>query len=125
MAIPPRLKTEIDELKGALAFEISEDAEYVFLILKEFPLGNGFNVPTSDLLLKIPKSYPDTGPDMFWTAPNVAFADGRIPQGAESIEQILGKDWRRFSWHRQPWNPIVDNMHNHIEFIRFRLRKNE
>ena len=125
MAIPPRLEKEIEELRDTLAVEVLEDSEYVILVLKDFPLGKTFNVPTSDVLFKLPKTYPDAGPDMFWTAPNVTFADGRIPQAAESIEQILGNNWRRFSWHRQPWNPTVDSMHTHLEFVKLRLTRNE
>jgi hypothetical protein len=125
MAIPPRLESEINELRQTLTIEVSEDADYVFTVFKDFPLGAVFNMPNSDLLLKVPKTYPEAGPDMFWTHPDVTFSDGRIPEAAQNFEDVLGQKWRRFSWHRTSWNPTVDNMHSHLEFIRARLRKNE
>jgi hypothetical protein len=125
MAIPPRLESEIQELGQTLTIDVSEDADYVLIVMKDFPLGDVFNMAVSDLLLKIPKTYPEAGPDMFWTHPDVKFKDERIPQAAEVIEDVMGRKWRRFSWHRQSWNPTIDNMHSHIEFIKARLRKNE
>ena len=125
MAIPPRLEKELQELRETFTIEVSEDADYVLMVIKEFPLGEAFNMATSDLLLKVPKAYPDASPDMFWTHEEVKYADGRTPQAAENIEDALGKKWRRFSWHRPAWNPTIDNMHGHIEFIKSRLRKND
>ncbi len=125
MPIPPRLEAEIIELRKSFEVEIIEDDQNVNLVFKDFPLGDAFNVPKSDLLLKVPKTYPDAGPDMFWTDTVVTFADGRIPQATELIEVNLGRQWRRFSWHREAWNPTFDNMHGHIEFVKARLRKNE
>ncbi len=122
MAIPPKLEKELEVLKEQFTIEIVEDPNLINLIFKNFPLGEGFSVSASDLLLQVPKTYPDTGPDMFWTDTSVTFADGRIPQAAESIEQYLGRSWRRFSWHRPAWNPVIDNMHSHIEFIYRRLK---
>lgn len=124
MAIPPRLEVELTALRKEFQIEVSEDNEFIYLIFKDFPLGNNFNIQTTDLLLKVPKTYPDAGPDMFWVKPNVTFPDGRFPQAADSFENALGSQWQRFSWHR-PWNPTIDNMHGHIEFIKARLRKNE
>ncbi len=126
MAVPPRLEKEIAELRGRYSIEIVEDSDFINLVIKEFPLGEGFNVPVSDLLLRVPKTYPDAGPDMFYTDPAVILPNGQVAKNTESIEPYIGRSWRRFSWHRQqPWNPIVDNMHSHIEFINCRLRKNE
>jgi len=123
MALPPRLEKELEELRREHVLDIGEDADFVTVIFKNFPLGNGFDMSHSDILLRVPKSYPDAGPDMFWTDPNLHLAGGQIPQSAEAIENHLNKPWRRFSWHRQAWNPSVDNMHGHMEFIRKRLRE--
>lgn len=125
MAIPPRLATEIEELRKVFTIEVSEDADYVVMVLKNFPVGEVFNMAETDLLLKIPKAYPDAWPDMFWTHPDVKCSDGRTPQAAENVEEVIGRQWRRFSWHRPAWNPTIDDMHSHIEFIKARLRRNE
>jgi hypothetical protein len=124
MTLPPRLQREIDELGGeSYNIEVSEDPDFINLIFKAFPLGVGYSATQSDLLLRVPRSYPDAGPDMFWVDPQITLDSGQIPQSAENIETYLGKSWRRFSWHRpgNAWNPTIDNIHGHIEFIRRRL----
>jgi hypothetical protein len=53
----------------------------------------------------------------------VLLPGGQCPQNAGLIESYLDRQWRRFSWHRQAWNPSVDNLHSHLEFVRRRLRE--
>jgi hypothetical protein len=124
MTLPPKLQQELEDLiRESCEIQVIEDADFVNLIFKRFMLGEGFFPQQSDLLLRIPRSYPDAGPDMFWVSPDVKLQSGQLPQAAESIETYMGKPWRRFSWHRQgsPWNPTIDNMHSQLEFIRRRL----
>jgi hypothetical protein len=126
MTLPPRLQCEIGELmETPCNIEVSEDPDFINLVFRAFALGEGYSAPESDLLLKVPRSYPEAGPDMFWLDTEITLANGQIPQSAENIEAHLGKNWRRFSWHRQgsPWNPTIDNIHGYIEFIRRRLRE--
>ncbi len=125
MPIPPRLETEIHELKSAFELEVAEEPEMINLVLKRFTLTEGFSVAATDLLLRIPRIYPEAGPDMFWTDTEVKFADGTVPKNADSVEIYLGRSWRRFSWHRAPWNPTIDRLLLHLEFINERLRRKE
>lgn len=120
--LPPKLAKEVEELQHDYAIEVVEDSDNVNLIFQSFPLEEGYNMPSAEMLLRIPRTYPDTGPDMFWTNEQLLLADGRIPQAAEAFETHLSKRWRRFSWHRPPWNPVIDNLRSHVEFIRKRLR---
>ena len=76
MPVPPKLEREIEELRERYSIEVIEDSEFLNLVIKDFPLGDCFNMPTSDLLLRIPKTYPDAGPDMFWTVPELTLANG-------------------------------------------------
>jgi hypothetical protein len=122
MSLPPRLETELASLDSSHVIEIVEESDCISLIVRNFELGDGYSVPNSDLLVRMPRSYPDAGPDMFWTDPAVTLVNGQIPQSAESIEGYVGRQWRRFSWHRQPWNPRVDNLSGYLEFVRKRLR---
>lgn len=127
MTLPPKLERELDELVNSEGnIEVIEDPDFINLVFKAFRLGPGYNVTESDLLVRVPRSYPDAGPDMFWVDPDLKLVSGQVPQSAEGIEAYLGKQWRRFSWHRlggSPWNPLIDNMHSYIEFIRRRLRE--
>src|SRR5689334_7431541 len=117
MPLPPRLQRELDELAPTRTAEVTEDPDFLNLVFKDFPLGDGYSVRASDLLLRIPRSYPDAGPDMFWVGPEVTLESGQPPQAAENIETYLSKPWRRFSWHRPSsrWNPTVDNLHSELE----------
>jgi hypothetical protein len=123
MAVPPKLEKELGELRSTHPMEVVEEPGCINVVFKEFTLGEGFSRPTSDLLVRVPKSYPEAGPDMFYTSPEVTLASGLNPQSAEHNEIHIGKQWRRFSWHKAAWNPSVDNMHGYLEFIRKRLRE--
>ncbi len=124
MPLPPRLEEELVELRGRNhQIDVTEDPDFISVVLIDFALGDGYSREFSDLLLRVPRAYPDAGPDMFWTTPDLLLANGQPPQSGEVIEQYLGRPWRRFSWHRPVWNPSIDNLHAYLEFIRKRLRE--
>jgi hypothetical protein len=123
MPIPPRLQIELDDLRKNTGLEIIEDPDCINVVLKAFSLGASFSIDNSDILIKVPKTYPEAGPDMFWTQPELTFKGGRVPQAAEHLENHIGRTWRRFSWHRARWTPSVDNLHGYIQFIRKRLEQ--
>jgi hypothetical protein len=121
--LPPRLEKELVELRKEFTLDIAEDGDWIDIVIDDYPLGEGFNVNSSRLLIRAQRTYPDAGPDMFWLETKVLLANGRPPQAAEAIEMYRGQGWRRFSWHRQKWTPSVDNLHGYLEFIRRRLRE--
>lgn len=124
MSLPPRLQRELDDLRVSYALEVIEDPSFVNLVFAAFALGDGYNISHSELLLRIPRSYPEAGPDMFWVAPALTRISGDLPINAEHIETHLDRPWRRFSWHRKgPWNPNIDNLASYLEFIHRRLRE--
>lgn len=121
--LPPRLEQDIATLRGAgWTLDVSEEPAFVSVVVHAVPTGPGFTPPTTDVLLRIPRAYPDAAPDMFWTAEDVRLVSGVPPKGAEALESYLGRRWRRFSWHRQrPWKPGADWLGSHLEFARQRL----
>jgi hypothetical protein len=124
MALLPRVIAEIDELKARYDLEVIEEPSYICVILRDFEVGDGYNFAASDLLLRIPRSYPDANPDMFWVRPDLTLAGGAVPQSAECVEQHVGRSWRRFSWHwPQPWNPNLGDLTTYITFVRRRLNE--
>lgn len=125
MSLPPKLVHELAELRGSTTVEVVEEADLINLVFTDFPLGQGFNMACCDLLVRVPRSYPDVGPDMFWTTPQLTFRDGRIPQAAEVQEEHIGKTWRRFSWHHGNWNCILDGLPGYLDFIRLSLRQSQ
>lgn len=124
MTLPPKLQKELEELNREHKIGSTEEGDWINLIFCGFALGEGFSTATADLLIRVPRSYPDAGPDMFWVDSSVVLAGGRTPQSADAIEgPYAGRKWRRFSWHRKGWNPSVDNISGHLEFVRRRLRE--
>jgi Prokaryotic E2 family E len=122
--LPPRLEKELAELRREYPdLNVIEEGPWIGVVFPEFSLGDGFNVRSSDLLVLLQLTYPDSGTDMFWLQKGVSLANGQCPQSAESVEQYFGREWRRFSWHRRGWNPSVDNLQSHLEFVRRRLNE--
>lgn len=96
-----------------------------FLVISGYKLPEGFNQQLIDLLIKLPPAFPDAQPDMFWIHPAVKTASGTLPR-ATSTENLLGKDWQRFSWHlnRGAWQPGISTLRDYMRCITARfLRK--
>ncbi len=116
-----QLSRELEQLhEQGCETEVHEDSSLTIVIFKKFPLPKGYNMEATDVLIKVPLSYPNGQLDMFWTEPNLRLASAN-GQTATSVEQILGRQWLRFSWHPQKWNPGRDNILTFVEFINRRL----
>lgn len=100
--------------------EVKEADGLIYLIVKDYPLPVGYNKKHTRLLLKIPLSYPNGNPDMFWVDPDLRLSSG-ASQANATIENVLGESWLRFSWHPQKWNPVLDNLNTFMEFVNRRL----
>ena len=119
--MPQQLTQEIEQLRTqGYGLEVYEEAGMILLIIKDYSLPVGYNKSFCDILLKIPLSYPNGKLDMFWTDPDLRLQES-TGQAATSVETILGKQWLRFSWHPQKWNPGRDNVLTFLQFINRRL----
>lgn len=122
--LPDQLVEEVKELLGdGYEVELVEDSGWACIIIHCYSLPAGFNKKETTLLLKCPLSYPNGQPDMFWTDTDLTLSSGQPAASAEVVERIMGKDWRRFSWHPQKWNPGIDNLRTYLEFVNNRLAK--
>lgn len=121
------LRRHADELAASagVPVEINHDGGQVYVILRGLPLPpETYQVATSDVLFVTDAQYPLSAMDMFWTDLAVLLMDGSVPAGAESIETYGGRDWRRFSWHRNgTWNPNGNPLLDHFEFMQARFAK--
>lgn len=99
---------------------------WTFLVLEGFPLPAGYRPPSTSVLVKLPSTFPDAQPDMFWVKPAVTLANGAAPNGT-STERLLGEDWQRFSWHLQPgaWKPGLSTLRDYIRCVRARFAKGD
>lgn len=116
-----QLSKEIEHLAvQGEEIEVHEDSGLVILILRNYPLPRGYNKETTNLLLKVPLSYPNGKLDMFWTDPDLRLLESNGLANT-TTEIILGRQWLRFSWHPQNWNPDTDNLFTFLEFANRRL----
>lgn len=112
---------ELTEATGVPVDIIPEESR-VFVLLHKVRLPSGrFRLAEADALFIADKQYPLSALDMFWTEPDVIQPDGSVPQNATSIEPYLGRQWRRFSWHRNGiWNPASNGLLDHFAFMESR-----
>ena len=120
--LPPQLEKEIELLRERYTVDVTEEESIIDVVIHNFETSDLYKNPKTNILLRIPRAYPDAGLDMFWTDEDLILKDGGIPNGANVVEQYLGKKWRRFSWHPQPgnpsrWNPNVDNLISYLQFV--------
>lgn len=124
--VPEQLLQEVKGLREiGYQVEIVEADGFANLVFPSYALPASLSKPSASVLIKIPLSYPNGRPDMFWTDVDVLLKDGRVPRSAEAIESALGRQWRRFSWHLQTWNPGSENILTYLEFVNDRLRRAE
>lgn len=115
------LRRHADELarQAGVRVDVEREEAQVYVILRSLPLPAGiYRVATTDALFITDFQYPLSAMDMFWTDLAVVRSDGSIPTNGDSIETYLGRQWRRFSWHRNGiWNPSGNPLLDHFEFM--------
>lgn len=103
---------------------VQAEGGMICIVLPEFPLGPGFDRPSSDLLLRLSPGYPDVPPDMWWFNPPVRRIDGAEIAATQVVEAHLGRSWQRWSRHLQPgqWRSGVDSLRSFLALVCKELR---
>ncbi len=83
------------------------------LLIKNYPLPEGYDCDKSDLMLLIPPAYPTAGLDMFYFDPPIQYQNSTKPD-AVSTETHFERSWQRWSRHYQ-WEPGNHGMATHIQ----------
>jgi hypothetical protein len=111
--------------EAGVPVDIEQEGAQVLVILRGLALPAGaYNMTSSDVLFMTDAQYPLSAMDMFWTDVALLRADGSPPVNTESIETYGGRQWRRFSWHRNGlWNPNGNPLLDHLEFMYARFAK--
>jgi hypothetical protein len=119
------LRRDAHELaeQAGVQIDIEQEGAQVYVILRSLPLPAGaYQVSTTSVLFITDTMYPMSAMDMFWTDLAVLRLDGSIPAGGDSIETYRGRQWRRFSWHRNGvWNPNGNPLMDHFVFMQARF----
>ncbi len=112
-------------IDGSRATIHPQPGGWSFLVISGYKIPGGFQPGGVDLLVKLPPAFPDAQPDMFWVHPTVKTPSGTLPR-ATCIENLLGRDWQRFSWHLAAgaWQPGISTLRDFMRCIAARfLRK--
>lgn len=106
------------------AWDAASDQGVVCLVIRDYRLPPGFNVPSADLLIHLPTGYPDTPLDMWWFSPDVTRADGTPLPQTQAQGAYLGRTWQRWSRHfaAGQWRPGTDNIEPYLARIRADLQ---
>ena len=73
-----------------IAHEIAVESGMTCIVIPDWPLPEGFDRPTADLLVRLTPGYPDVPPDMWWFDPPVLKADGQALPRTNAREHYLG-----------------------------------
>jgi len=113
--------SEIEHQYGKV--EVVDSGQLRLVVVRNFPLPEGWNLDTVDLMLQVPPSYPLAALDMFWASPHIKLPHGGLPDRADVFEQHAEVNWQRFSWHYNGnrWNPIRNSLSSHLKFCKTRL----
>ncbi|MEX2166678.1 MAG: E2/UBC family protein [Methyloceanibacter sp.] len=108
-----------------IIFEEVEDGGKKGVVLKGRPLPGGrFNADAADILILLPRGYPDIAPDMFHLLPWVKLVSGnKFPKAADQAVNFGGKRWQRWSRHNKEWRPGTDGIWTMIKRIDDALEK--
>lgn len=89
-----------------------------WLIIRDYPIPEGYNVKKADLALLIPAQYDAVQIDMASFCPALSKANGH-GISAVSGSQIDGRGFQQWSRHRKPneWVPGVDNVSTHLFLV--------
>jgi hypothetical protein len=91
-----------------------------WLLIRDFPVPEGYRMSAVTLALMIPSTYPTTQIDMFYVSPFLELASGRIIRQTQGRNSVCGLTFQRWSRHRtsqNPWRPGIDNIATHLGVV--------
>lgn len=121
MPLPPRLTRDLSDLKANHRFEVVEEPDWLNVLIHDVETSELYSAPTTLVLIRVPRSYPDAGPDMFFTPLALTLENGCEPTSASGRVEAAGRTWRQFSWHHNRWNGNKENLRSYLTFVRKRF----
>lgn len=120
----PKADTTFLEDLG-LKWETVREGNVNRLIVREYPVCEGYNHRLVDLYFRLLPTYPDTQIDMVYFHPHLVRIDGKQIK-ALANEAFDGISWQRWSRHRtpkNPWRPGVDCVETQLALVDHWLRR--
>jgi hypothetical protein len=112
--------------RTGLEYEVTSEDGLISLLIKRWPLPEGYEPREVDLLIRLSPGFPDAQPDMYWCDPPVrSVRTGAYPQAADQFEEHIGRRWQRFSRHLPSgaWQPGSDSLESYVTLIRTELAR--
>ena len=108
--LPVRDRRYLEE-RGFTFREVSDSTQRG-VIISGYALPEArFQVPAADILILLPRGYPDARPDMFYAVPWLTLSGtARFPRAADQPLQFDGQRWQRWSRHSNEWRPGTDGI---------------
>jgi hypothetical protein len=103
-----------------LAWETLIEEPSRWILIRKFPIPEGYNVSEADVAILLPNSYPTTQLDMAYVFPALSLTSGAHINNVDVIQVLDNRSFQRWSRHRtqaNPWRPSLDNLGTHIELI--------
>ena len=97
-----------------------DSPEKVGMLIRDFPIPDGYTVSAATLMLLIPSGYPGSMLDMFYFLQPGLEKTSRQPIAALATEKHFGRSWQRWSRHYK-WEPSRDSVASHIEYVKNEL----
>jgi hypothetical protein len=113
-ALLPQDEDHLNHL--GLRWETLVHAGRRWLIIRNYPLPQGYQSAVADIAIEVPVSYPGAQLDMFYCHPPLALQSGAAIPQTQHIETITGLPFQRWSRHRQ-WDVARDTVATHLALI--------
>jgi hypothetical protein len=113
-----QLSEEDEQCLAALGLEWEAiiESNTNWLIVRSYPIPDGYNHRQADAALRISPSYPDAQIDMVYFFPALALTNGKAIRQL-TPHQLDGKQYQQWSRHRtpaNPWRPGLDSICTHL-----------
>jgi hypothetical protein len=121
MPLPVRLLRDLQDLEADHRFEVVEDDNWINVLVQDVSTSALYSDASTLILIRVPRAYPDAGPDMFFTPITLTLGTGGDPASATGRIEAAGRTWRQFSWHHNRWDGSKENLRSYLTFVRRRF----
>jgi hypothetical protein len=116
--LPPE-DVEFLDARG-LAWEALIEGNLRWVLLRKFPIPQGYDVSEADIAIQLSESYPSTLLDMVYVFPPLSLSSGICIGATNGRVTLDGRSYQQWSRHRtqaNPWRPNVDYLGTHVGLI--------
>jgi hypothetical protein len=118
--LPEEDSEHLDSL--GLTWELVREGNKQWVIIRHWPIPDGYTASSVDLALMINPAYPDAQIDMAYFFPHLLLKNGREIKATNATQKLEGKHWQRWSRHRSrenPWRPGLDDISSHLTLVQY------